>query len=349
MLCTLKTATNHIRNRCSALREKIVDMKIIIIYLIILSIFISSGCNQKKEKSEIDSIDKILQADFPKHFPKNTVDAMVLREIIKGYVVTEKKESNLISYIKDNLHNELYSKDSVLHNKILKRLDKDEKLRKDCEYIIKVLSCNEQLQSKHFVVYNLNSKVDTQLVNLYDKQYDMLKSVFNSLETEKLNLVLDTNLNYWRAFPIWDVKYGLLQRYINGNPHELVHHFFTKYSDVPFFHEPMAFLYGDYRNDTAKFYNDFGKNKEQLTNDEYVNAKNVWHFPAIVILKRNDKLSFWLFTSNLMQKYGIDKFIQFAGITTWDKNDEDFEKNFQRVYNISLEEFEKKYIISQLK
>ncbi len=321
----------------------------IIIYLIILSIFILSGCNQKNENSNIDSIDKILQADFPKHFPKNTVDALVLREIIKKYVITEEKESNLISYIKNNLHNELYAKDSILYNRISKRLNTDEKLIEDCLYLNKVLSCNEQYQSKHFNVYNLNSIVDTQQTNLYDKQYDELKLVFKNNDTTKLNLVLDTNLNYWRAFPIWDVKYGLLQRSINGNPHELVHHFFTKYSDVPFFHEPIAFLYGGYRNDTAKFYNNFSKNKEDLTTNEYTLAKDVWHFPAIVLLERADKLSFWLFTSTLMQKYGIDKFIQFANTATWDKNNDEFENNFNIVYNISLNEFEKKHVISKLK
>jgi len=313
---------------------------------IIFNLIILTGCNHPVNK-ETNSLDKILQLDFPDHYPKSTVNTMILREIVKKYVVTN-SSLDFTKYLKENLRKELYLKDSVLYHSICEKIETDTKLINDCKYLKNVLSCNEQFQSKHFTVYNLNSKVDTQQINLYDKQYEILKAVFNNKDTERLNLVLDTNLNYWRAFPIWDVKYGLLQRYINGNPHELVHHFFTKYSDVPFFQEPMAFLYGDYRNDTAKFYDTFTKNKEQLTKDEYVLAKDVWHFPAIVLLERKDKLSFWLFTSTLMQKYGIEMFIQFASLTTWDKNDDEFEKNFLRVYNISLETFEEKNIINKL-
>ena len=318
------------------------------ILLFILIVFILGSCNQKNNNVKSNCFDNILQADFPKHFPDNTIDAIIIRKIIEEYVL--KKDTNdLITYIKIILQKEIYTKDSVLFNRILNQIDTDKKLIKDCEYLNKVLSCKKQIKSKHFKIYNINSGVNTEEINLYDKQYEELSKVFNNIDTVRLNLVLDTNLNYWRAFPIWDVKYGLLQRYINGNPHELVHHFFTKYSDVPFFQEPMAFLYGDYRNDTAKFYNNFSKNNEQLTNNEYVRAKDVWHFPAIVLLERDEKLSFWLFTSTLMQKYGINEFIEFASLTTWDKNNDDFEKNFNIVYNISLKEFEQKQIINKLK
>lgn len=320
----------------------------ILIGLIVFSLIVLGGCNRVNEATHTISIEEILQLDFPNHYPENTVDAFILREIIKKYVESG-DSSNFISYIKERLLKDLYVKDSNLCNNISLKIETDSSLVNDCIYLKNALSCNEQYISKHFIVYNMNSSVDTQQVNLYDKQFEVLQSVFNETGAERINLVLDTNLNYWRAFPIWNVKYGLLQRYINGNPHELVHHFFTKYSDVPFFHEPMAFLYGDYGNDTTKFYTDFCKNSEQLSNEDYVLAKNVWHFPAIVLLKRNDKLSFWLFTSTLMQRYGIDKFIQFASITTWDKNNEEFENNFESIYNVSLEEFEKKHVISNLK
>lgn len=316
--------------------------------LLILAVFILGSCIQKKDKVKSNRFDKILQTDFPKHFPEETVDAVILRKIIEEYVVKQ-DTSNLMTYINVILQEELYAKDSVVFYRILNQLDKDEKLVKGCEYLNNALSCKDQFQSKHFNVYNLNSRVKPEEINLYDKQYSELRKIFNNTDTLKLNLVLDTNLNYWRAFPIWDVKYGLLQRYVNGNPHELVHHFFTKYSDVPFFQEPIAFLYGDYRNDTAKFYNEFTSIKEELTNAEYVMAKEVWHFPAIVILEKNDKLSFWLFTSSLMQKYGIEKFIEFASLTTWDKGSGDFEKNFYIVYDLPLKEFEEKVIIRKLK
>jgi len=315
---------------------------------ILISIFIIGSCNQGKDSIERNRFDKILQSDFPEHFPENTIDAIVLRKIIHEYVINQ-DTTDLTVYIKNILQKELYENDSALNNRILNSLNTDEKILKDCDYLKKVLSCKNQFQSKHFNVYNLNSKVNTEEINLYDKQYDELKKAFNDIDTIKLNLVLDTTLNYWRAFPIWDVKYGLLQRYVNGNPHELVHHFFTKYSDVPFFQEPMAFLYGDYRNDTEKFYSMFTSFNDQLTKDEYVIAKEVWHFPAIVILEKYDKLSFWLFTSTLMKKYGIEKFIEFASITTWKKNNDDFEKNFNIVYNIPLKEFEHKQVISKLK
>lgn len=317
------------------------------ILILILVVFILGSCNQEKNKVKLNRFDKILQTDFPKHFPDETIDAVILRKTIEEYVV--KQDTNdLITYIKVILQKELYTKDSVLFNRISNHINTDEKLIKDCEYLNKVLSCKEQIQSKYFNIYNLNSKLNTEEINLYDKQYEELRKVFNNNDTVKLNLVLDTNLNYWRAFPIWDVKFGLLQRYINGSPHELVHHFFTKYSDVPFFQEPMAFLYGDYRNDTAKFYNKFTSLNEQLTINEYVRAKEVWHFPAIVILEKYDKLSFWLFTSILMQKYGIEKFIEFACLTTWDKNNDDFEDNFNIVYSIPLKEFEQKQVIEKL-
>ncbi len=278
---------------------------------IIINIFIIGSCNQESDVIKPNRFNTILQADFPEHFPDNTMNAVILSEIIKDYVVKQ-DTTDLTVYIKDILQKELCVIDSVLCNSISNQLDTDEKLVEDCEYLKKALSCMIQFKSRHFNVYNLNSKVSTEEINLYDTQYDDLKKVFNNNDTVKLNLFLDTNLNYWRAFPIWDVKYGLLQRYINGNPHELVHHFFTKYSDVPFFQEPMAFLYGGYRNDTAKFYGKFTTYNELLTKDEYVIAKEVWHFPAIVILEKYDKLSFWLFTSTLMKKYGIDKFIEFA-------------------------------------
>lgn len=317
--------------------------------ILFLSILILGGCDQKEESSGTNKIDETLLSSFPKHFPENILDALVLRKIIKDYSIAEGKESDLISHIKNNLARDLSLKDSVVYNRISKQLESDEKLLNDCKYLYKVLSCDEQFQSKHFKIYNINSKVDTQQINLYNKQYEALSLVFKNYDTTKLKLVLDTNLNYWRAFPIWDVKYGLLQRYINGNPHELVHHFFTRYSDVPFFQEPVAFLYGDYRNDTAKFFNNFTSYNELLTEKEYVMAKEVWHFPAIVILEKLDKLSFWLFTSTLMQKYGIKKFIEFASLTTWDKNGDDFEKNFNIVYKISLKQFEHKYVINRLK
>lgn len=318
-----------------------------IIISLTLIILVHFGCKQVVN-NDLNPIDDILQLKFPNHFPDETIDALILREIVKNYV-NSNDTANFTSFLKENLYHELYKKDSVLYFKIKMKIETDTNLVKDCYYLINVLSCNDQYQSKHFTVYNLNSKVDTQQINQFDKQYEMLQLVFNNKDSERLNLVLDTTLNYWRAFPIWDVKYGLLQRYVNGNPHELVHHFFTKYSDVPFFQEPMGFLYGDYRNDTAKFYNTFTKNNEQLTINEYVLAKDVWHFPAIVLLEKNDKLSFWLFTSTLMQKYGISKFIQFAKITTWGKNNDEFEQNFNTIYQIPLETFEKKNIIEKLK
>lgn len=318
------------------------------ILILILAAFIFASCNQEINDIESNRFDEIIQTDYPEHFPDETVDAVILRNIIEEYVL--KQDTNdLITYIKVILHEELYPKDSIVFNRISNKIDTDERIIKDCEYLNEVLSCDEQIQSKHFNIYNLNSKVNAEEIDLYDKQYDELMQVFDNADTVRLNLVLDTNLNYWRAFPIWEIKYGLLQRYINGNPHELVHHFFTKYSDVPFFQEPMAFLYGGYDNDTAKFYKYFTSINEELTNAEYVLAKEVWHFPAIVIMEEYDKLSFWLFTSTLMQRYGIEKFIEFASLTTWDKNSDDFENNFNLVYGIPLKEFEQEHIINKLK
>ncbi|NPD86829.1 hypothetical protein HNS38_18850 [Lentimicrobium sp. L6] len=321
--------------------------RIIVLSLILIGALILGSCNQEKDDLKSNRFESIFQTEFPNHFPQNTVDAFLLREIINDYV-TEKDTNELQVYIKHILKNEIFPLDSVVYNRILNRIDTDERLVKNCDYLKKVLTCDEKYESRHFNVYNLNSKVNQEEIRLYDKQFDELKMVFHNTDTMKLNIILDTTLSYWRAFPAWNVKYGLLQRYINGNPHELVHHFFTKYSDVPFFHEPLAFLYGDYSNDTTKFYNEFTTLNEQLSTNEYLRAKEVWHFPAIVTLEKHEKLSFWLFTSTLMQKYGIEKFIEFASLTTWDKNNGDFEKNFNTVYSISLNEFEQNQIIRKL-
>lgn len=305
------------------------------------------SCLQKETTKRTHHFVDLLQAKYPDHYPVNTIDAVILRTIIKEYTL-RKDTGNLIEYIQNTLKSDLYPRDSVLCNKIIYRLEKEERLLSDCEYLHRVLSCKDQIQSEYFNVFNLNSRVDSQEIDQYDQQYAILKKVFHIEETEKLNLVLDTNLNYWRAFPPWDVKYGLLQRYINGNPHELVHHFFTKYSDVPFFQEPVAFLYGDFKNDTTKFFQKYTALNNQISVSEYVKAKDLWHFPAIVILKESDKLSFWFFTSTLMQKFGVEKFIEFASLTTWNKDSDDFERNFKVVYGLKLEEFEQDHIIGRL-
>lgn len=326
---------------------KIDFLKPVIQIILLTSILILSCGRIEEKKSLTHKVDEILQMDFPAHYPENTKAAMILREIVKDYS-GQKVNTDFVSFLKTNLYQEVFEKDSVLYVEIFNRIATDSLLLNDCFYLKKVLNCQEQYQSQHFTIYNLNSAIDTQKVAELDAQYEMLHKVFHSYENRKIDLVLDTSLHYWRSFPPWDIKYGLLQRNINRNPHELVHHFFTRFSDVPFFQEPMAFLFGDYRNDTAKFYNSFAEKCKHLSRNEYLKAKESWHFPAIVLLEETEKKSFWLFTTSLMQKYGIEKFIEFAKITTWDKSDLDFEKNFQMVYQMSLESFESKYIINKL-
>ena len=248
-------------------------------------------------------------------------------------------------HIEEVLRSEIRPIDSLAYQRITKRLSTQPKLIEHCRYIQKVFTCENQFKSKNFNVYNINSHVNQAEIQNYDSQFDQLKERFAVEQTTRIDLVLDTNLNYWRSYPKWDVRYGLLQRFINGNPHELVHHFFTEYSDVPFFQEPMAFLYGDFKGDTSRFFSRYTTLDTSINYANYSPAKELWHFPAIVILEKNKKESFWLFTSTLIQKFGVEKFIEFASLTTWDKTDDDFEKNFREIYSIKLNNFERNYIL----
>jgi hypothetical protein len=320
----------------------------LLFYFVISIVVLLPSCNVNYKKEKENDFQSILAIEFPAHFPDNTADAIILRKMVKEYVASN-DTINIGAYIQRRLGNELWHIDSAICIRLKERFLEDDKLLRDCAYLVSALKCKDQFQSEYFNVYNINSKVSLEDIALYDRQYEKLKKLFKNTDTCRLNLYLDTNLNYWRAFPPWYVKYGLLQRYINGNPHELVHHFFTQYSDVPFFQEPMAFLYGGYRNNAAKFYEKYTSLNKELSVGNYVLAKENWHFPAIVILEQKQKQSFWLFTSVLMQKFGIEKFIEFASLTTWDKSNDDFERNFAEVYGMALKKFEKENIISKLK
>jgi len=70
-----------------------------------------------------------------------------------------------------------------------------------------------------------------------------------------------------------------------------------KTSDVPFFHEPLAFIYGTYNGDLKVAAEKCQEFKQITADSGYVSAAQLLHFPQIIGLKKiNGQVLFILFT-----------------------------------------------------
>jgi hypothetical protein len=310
-------------------------------YLSFMIVIAACQPNIKEQFNEL--VNAEFKRQYPSHYPAYTADIQILRSILKNstIVVDAKYKSNLLS----TLENYLLPKYKRVFESLSKRLDENDKILNKCRYLSNVYQCEKQFTSRHFRVFSLYEKIDTARVNQYDTQYDDLAQIFEFDANDKIDLILDTTVSYWRAFPPWDVLFGLKQRTVNGNPHELVHFMFTSKSDVPFFQEPVAFLLGDYRGDTTRFFETIEKHASELSIDTYIPVKDHWHFPAIVLLDENQKHSFWLFTKTLIKKYDLKSFISLASECPWGSDYENFRLAFKSIYNRSVTDFEKEEVL----
>lgn len=248
---------------------------------------------------------------------------------------------DMIASLRSKVSNEIMISNSSLGNQILNKLDNDSSFIKHCLYLADLKNDWNSVQSKHFIFYfNDDNAPDTSAMQEWDKHFERLSKTFGTQIFEQIPFKIDNSEKYGRCFAPWVVRWGIKQGGVGDNPHELAHIMLFKYSDVPFFHEPLAFIYGTYKGDFNIVSEHFLKYEEIIADSGYVSATKILHFPQIIGLHKSKWASSFYFIYKLVTKYDIDKLLILMRMTPWESSVDDFSNNFKEVYGIELKEFE---------
>lgn len=224
---------------------------------------------------------------------------------------------------------------------LLNRVDTDTSMMKECRYILDVKSKWLSTASKHFVFYYPDGKKpDGAKVIFWDNQYERISSLFNTQIKGKITFVIDPSEQYGRAYAPWDINMGIRQKELDGNPHELVHVILFKYSDVPFFHEPLAFIYGTSLGNMGNMREKYLKYVKTLQPNKYVSASELIHFPQIIGLDDIKWASAFCFVYKLNEKFGLEKLLSLMAENTWKDSANNLENSFRKIYGVELKLFE---------
>lgn len=248
---------------------------------------------------------------------------------------------NLISQLQIIVTRDVVPLDSSLGNRILNKLSRDSSFVKDCLYVADLKRNWKAVAGKHFIFYFKNSDVpDTSKMREWDEHFEKLANTFDIDFSEKVPYKIDPSEKYGRSFAPWEVQWGIRWRRLADSFHELVHIMLFKYSDVPFFHEPLAFIYGTYKGDFRVVNEHWSEYEKTISDSGYVSATELFHFPQLVGLYKSKRASAFYFVYQLLIKHGIEKLLTFMERTPWESSETDFAQNFQKIYGLALKRIE---------
>lgn len=266
---------------------------------------------------------------------RNLIDSLYQQENCK----------DLIASLRSKVASEILISDSTLGNQILDKLDNDSSFIEACLYVADLKKKWNSIPSEHFIFYFKNdSSPGTLAMQQWDEHFERLSETFGTKIPEKIPFRIDNSEKYGRCFAPWEVRWGIKQGGVGDNPHELAHIMLFKYSDVPFFHEPLAFIYGTYKGDFSAVSEYLLQHTKTIADSGYVSATEILHFPSIIGLQKSKWASAFYFIYKLVTKYDIEQLLELMRMTPWKSSVADFSKNFKEVYGIELTEFEHKIL-----
>lgn len=315
--------------------------KIILIIAFITGVYFSTSTAQvlTNGTNPIEIVDSSYTALHPEEVRQANAFRFMINTIIEENI-TAAAELRTLFYNKIYMY--FMPADTNIAKILLNRVDTDTSMMKECQYILKVKSSWPSTAGKHFVFYYpAGKKPDTTRMIFWDNQFERLSSLFNTQIKKKITFVIDPNDQYGRAFAPWDISMGIRQKELDENPHELVHVMLFKYSDVPFFHEPLAFIYGTSLGDMANARERYLKYSKLLLAGKYVSASELIHFPQIIGLDNIKWASAFCFVYKLNEKYGLEKLLNLMTENTWKDSANNLESSFKKIYGVELPPFEK--------
>jgi hypothetical protein len=266
--------------------------------------------------------------------------AKAVRNLIDS-LCQQENGKDLIASLRSKVASEIMISDSSLGNQILNKLDNDSSFIEDCLYVADLKKNWNSIQSEHFIFYFKNDgSPDTSAMHQWGEHFERLSETFGTKIPEKIPFKIDNSEKYGRCFAPWEVRWGIKQGGVGNNPHELAHIMLFKYSDVPFFHEPLAFIYGTYKGDFSAVFEYLLKHTKIIADSGYVSATEILHFPSIIGLQKSKWASSFYFIYKLVTKYDVEQLLVLIRRTPWKSSVADFSDNFKEVYRIELTEFE---------
>jgi hypothetical protein len=237
------------------------------------------------------------------------------------------------------------SADSSLSRQLLAKLDEDSSFVRQCLRVADMRRNWHSAESRHFVFYFQGDVVpDAAAMQAWDEHFERLSATFGTTITEKVPFAISDREPYGRCFPPWDVRWGIEQSEVGDNPHELVHLMLFKYSDVPFFHEPLAFIYGTHAGDLGAAAARCQQYERVIADSGYVSSTEILHFPQIIGLGEANWASSYFFVYKLVTKYDVEKLLRLMRMTPWDGSADEFREAFGEVYGVDLADFERSIV-----
>ena len=171
---------------------------------------------------------------------------------------------------------------------LLTKLASDLNYVNRCQYISDLEAHAQYVDSDHFRFYydHRDRQPTQQLMREWDDDFVRMTKTFNSHIPDRIPYRIDPEDKYGRCYPPWDIRWGITARDVTGNTHELVHLMLFKYSDVPFFHEPLAFIYGTYKANMDTVNQHWLEYESMIADSGYISATELLHFPQIIGLDR---------------------------------------------------------------
>lgn len=130
----------------------------------------------------------------------------------------------IISLLRSEVSYRIMLKNQELGNRILEKLSKHSTYIKHCLYLADMKLNMQSLESQRFIFYfEEGDAPDDLTTHEWDKHYENLSNTFDSKILEKIAFKIEKSEKYGRAFPPWDVCWGLRQKELGKSPHELIH------------------------------------------------------------------------------------------------------------------------------
>ena len=300
--------------------------------LIILTI---QGCRQLQNKD----VESSLQQTY--HTQIKTVKAIHASvKMIENHLEPEQFRIELVEHVQ-NYPFEF----SEIRQETLVKIGTDSSFFEKCWYLYDLKSNWQSISSRHFIYYYMEpNQPDSVMMLKWDQYFELYEKQFKNTFSERLIFKIDPEEPWGRCFAPWEVTHSIRMQGLSDNPHELVHLFFFQYSDVPFFHEPVAYFYGSWKGDWQLVTRKLNDYLPLLQEKGYIKAVDLLHFPAIVGLDKQKWASAFLFSHQLIERYGLEQYMRLAEMNPWQAPVEKLSKTFFDLYGFSLTEYENQLV-----
>ncbi len=267
--------------------------------------------------------------------------ARTVRALIDS-LCTRGSDEDVIATLRSMAADESVVTDSGVRRQIVSGLDRDSSLIKSCLYVADLKRHWKSTPSEHFVFHYQNDTVpDPSVMHRWDSHFERLARTFGSAISEKIPVKIDRTEQYGRAFAPWEVRWGIRQAALNDNPHELVHIMLFEYSDVPFFHEPLAMMYGSDEGDAQAISERIVRYEKTIADSGYVSAGEMLHCPQFIGMDAKEWASAVCFIYQLVKRHDMEKLLMLMRGTPWETPVSEFPSRFREVYGVGLDEFER--------